>query len=143
MYEHTGFQFIGSLGQAAVGRASKPGRCAARAFRALGGTAVALVGLTGLAGAGQVLAQTGTESPTVTIEAERSEYAHGVDDVWFTLTRSGSVDEDLYVTVTVSQTRNLSGVIPLTQPLRFSPGGCEHAVEDQPHPLPGYRDAVG
>ena len=124
MCEHTTFQIIGSFGQAAVGRASKPGRCAARAFRALCGTAVALVGLTSPAGAGQVVAQTGTESPTVTIEADRSEYAHGVDDVWFTLTRTGSVDEELYVTVTVSQTQNLSGIIPLRQPLRFSLGAA-------------------
>ena len=58
--------------------------------------------LTGLAGPALVGAQNVTDS-TVTISADRSEYTYGIDNVIFTLTRTGSVEAALTVPVTLTQ----------------------------------------
>ena len=124
MHQRTENQFIISLGQAAIGHASKLGLCRARAFRVLLGMAFALVGLAGLAGVGQAIAQTDAdaESSVVTIAAERSEFVLGIDDVVFTLARTGPVDAELYAAVGLSQTQDLSDALPGTMLAHFDAG---------------------
>ena len=121
MRQFSKFRSFKSLRQAAFGHASKLGHYATRAFRAVLGTSFALAALTGLAGPAPVNAQ-GDTNPTVTIAADRSQYILGIDHVWFTLTRTGSTTDELRVTVTGSQTEQLSNVFPLTQFLFFNSG---------------------
>ena len=126
MHQRTENQFIISLGQAAIGHASKLGLCRARAFRVLLGMAFALVGLAGLAGVGQAIAQTDAdaESSVVTIAAGRSEFVLGIDDVVFTLARTGPVDAELYAAVGLSQTQDLSAALPGTMLAHFDAGAA-------------------
>ena len=65
-----------------------------------------------------------TRTSPVTISADRMSAIYGEDGVDFTLTRRGSVDDDLVVTVNLTQTQAFLAAVSLSQTVVFAPGSA-------------------
>ena len=65
-----------------------------------------------------------TRTSPVTISADRTSAIYGEDGMDFTLTRFGAVDDDLVVTVNLTQTQAFLAAVSLSETVVFAPGSA-------------------